>query len=55
MPGRTTSAKASAEKGRQDPPRREAWAERRFVICMRDRGALTLAASHLLDHLLSAD
>ena len=28
MPGRTTSAKASAEKGRQDPPRREAWAER---------------------------
>jgi hypothetical protein len=35
-------------------PLREAWAERRFVICMRDRNALTLAASHLLTHLLGA-
>jgi hypothetical protein len=33
-------------------PLREAWAERRFVICVRDRSALTLAASHLLEHLL---
>lgn len=34
-------------------PLREAWAERRFVICVRDRGALALPASHLLDHLLA--
>jgi hypothetical protein len=31
---------------------RETWAERRFVICVRDRAALTVPAARLLDHLL---
>lgn len=35
-------------------PLQEAWAERRFVICMRDRAALALPAARLLDHLLAS-
>ncbi|GAB3628997.1 LysR family transcriptional regulator [Pandoraea terrae] len=34
-------------------PLRDAWAERHFVICMRDREALTAPASRLVDHLLA--
>lgn len=34
-------------------PLHDAWAERRFVICVRERAALTLAAARLVDHLLA--
>ncbi|CAH2920965.1 MAG: Transcriptional regulator, LysR family [uncultured Paraburkholderia sp.] len=52
LPAEALPRHAADEYGIVAVPLREAWAERRFVICVRDRGALTLAASHLLDHLL---
>ena len=52
LPGEALPRHAADEYGIVAVPLREAWAERRFVICMRDRNALTLTASHLLDHLL---
>ncbi|CAH2898855.1 MAG: Transcriptional regulator, LysR family [uncultured Paraburkholderia sp.] len=52
LPAEALPRHAADEYGIVAVPLREAWAERRFVICVRDRGALTLATSHLLDHLL---
>jgi DNA-binding transcriptional LysR family regulator len=52
LPREALPRHAADEYGIVAVPLSEAWAERRFVICMRDRHALTLAASHLLDHLL---
>ncbi|MFM0684472.1 LysR substrate-binding domain-containing protein [Paraburkholderia strydomiana] len=52
LPGEALPRHAADEYGIVAVPLREAWAERRFVICVRDRNALTLAASHLLEHLL---
>ncbi|MFB9125980.1 hypothetical protein ACFFYR_23540 [Paraburkholderia dipogonis] len=54
LPREALPRHAADEYGIIAVPLREAWAERRFVICMRDRQALTLAAAHLLDHLLNA-
>lgn len=54
LPGEALPRHAADEYGIVAVPLREAWAERRFVICVRDRGALTLAASHLLAHLLAS-
>jgi len=54
LPGEALPRHAADEYGIVAVPLRDAWAERRFVICVRDRSALTLAASHLLDHLLRA-
>jgi len=34
-------------------PLAEAWAERHFVICVRDRAALTLPAARLIEHLMA--
>jgi DNA-binding transcriptional LysR family regulator len=52
LPREALPRHAADEYGIVAVPLRDAWAERRFVICMRDRNALTLTASHLLDHLL---
>ncbi len=49
LPGEALPRHAADEYGIVAVPLRDAWAERRFAICVRDRGALTLAASHLLD------
>jgi DNA-binding transcriptional LysR family regulator len=54
LPGEALPRHAAEEYGIVAVPLRDAWAERHFVICVRDRSALTLAASHLLDHLLRA-
>ena len=35
-------------------PLDEPWAERRFVICVRDRAALTLPATRLIEHLMAS-
>ncbi|RDK00700.1 LysR family transcriptional regulator [Paraburkholderia lacunae] len=53
LPREAVSRHAADEYGLAVIPLRDAWAQRRFVICMRDRHALTLTATHLLDHLLS--
>jgi DNA-binding transcriptional LysR family regulator len=54
LPSEALPRHAADEYGIVAVPLCEAWAERRFVICMRDRNALTLTASHLLDHLLKS-
>ncbi|TDN61100.1 LysR family transcriptional regulator [Paraburkholderia sp. BL10I2N1] len=52
LPGEAVAPHIRQQYGLAVIPLRETWAERRFVICVRDRAALTVPAARLLDHLL---
>jgi DNA-binding transcriptional LysR family regulator len=52
LPGEAVAPHIRRQYGLAVIPLRETWAERRFVICVRDRAALTVPAARLLDHLL---
>jgi DNA-binding transcriptional LysR family regulator len=53
LPREAVSPQAREQYGLAVIPLAEAWAERRFVICVRDRAALTLPASRLIEHLMA--
>jgi len=53
LPREALVRQIGAHTGLTVVPLRDAWAERSFVICLRERAALSLPALKLLDHLLA--
>lgn len=51
--GVSTGLSAAASAGLAVIPLSDPWATRRFVICLRERAALSLSAAKLLEHLLT--